>query len=365
MLEVNKMSDVMFKSMDLSEAQSNGYFDQCFGAAGITHEQKYYDPMAAWRANDINQAIDKRKEIGQILMEKGLIQKGPSISSTSGGTYTGYGLLPPFVDPSIVDRTVRETPLVRLLPRIAVRGRSYVYNVITAKAGAEFVQEDPSLAEQTDTRTTANATMSFLVAVGRVTDVALASQTIIDLLAEEIRVKTASMNEALENEIINGNTSTNALGFDGLIQSISTNTTDNGGANITIQQIREDINTSFEANGLIDLVVTDGYTFNYIKGRLMDYQRNVERPSPEMSFGIPDAFTLDGALFIKDRYMPTTTSSRRIIYLDTRYVELAVLRDYTFEELAKTTLSRKFVISWFGTLVLNFEASGVMRYGLA
>jgi hypothetical protein len=48
---------------------------------------------------------------------------------------------------------------------------------------------------------------------------------------------------------------------------------------ITIEQIRTDLNTSFEANGLIDIAVTDGYTFNYLKGLLMDFQRNIDKPT--------------------------------------------------------------------------------------
>lgn len=340
-----------FEKSVISNSDAESYFDGMFGKMGLFSEQTYFDPM---------RGVDMRKELGQRLIEK-----APSMTSTSGGTFTEYSLVPAFIDPAVVDRTVRETPLVRLLPRKAVRGRAYVYNLLTAKAGAAFVLEDSSLSEQVDTRTNATATMSTLVAVGRVTDQAMASQTIVDLMAEEIRVKTASMNEALENEIINGNTSTNAAGFQGLLQLISTNTTDNSNSNVTLAQIRTDLATSFNANGLIDLAVTDAATFNYIKGLLMDFQRNVERPSPEMSFGIPDAFMFDGVLFIKDRYMPTTAASRQIVYLDSRYVFLAVLRDYTYEELAKVNLSRKFALSWMGTLVVTFEASMVRRYGLA
>ena len=325
-------------------------FQKVFGAANIGNGQTYYDPI---------RGIDKRQDIGKALL------KAPSMSSTTGGTYTGYSMLPPFIDPSIVDRTVRETPLVTMLPRRAVRGRSIVYNIISAKAGAKFEAEDAALSDQVDTRSTGTATIKFLYAIGRVTGVATASQTIIDMMAEDMRVKTASMNEKLENEIINGNTSTDANGFQGLIQTITTNTTDNSGANITLAEIREDLNTSFEANGLIDLAVTDGYTFNYIKGLLMDFQRNVDRPTGRMDFGIADAFVFDGVLFIKDRYMPTTAASRRIIYIDSRYLYLAVLQDYTYEELAKTNDSQKYMIKWYGTLVVTFESAMVQRYGLA
>jgi len=72
----------------------------------------------------------------------------------------------------------------------------------------------------------------------------------------------------------------------------------------------------------------------------------------------------DGILFIKDRYMPTTAASRRIIYLDTRYLFLAVLQDYTYEEFGKVNDSQKYMIKWYGTMVVNFESAMVQRYGL-
>jgi len=346
----------MFGNNGLSNAEAGFLFDQSFGKAGIVDEQTYYDPI---------RGIDKRKDVAKAMME-GRVQKAPSMGHTTGGTFTDYGLLPAFHDPNIVDRTVRETPLVRLLPRRAVRGRSYVYNVLSAKAGAAFLGDDAALADQVDTRSTSTVTMKFLYAVGRVTGPALASAAgFINLMAEDLRVKVASMNEALENEIVNGSVSTNALGFDGLRTAISTNSTSNSGAAITLAQIRTDLNTSFEANGLIDLAVTDGATLNTIKGLLMDFQRNVERPSGNLDFGIPESFMFDGVLFIKDRYMPTTASSREILYLDTRYVFLAVLQDITFEELAKVNDSQKYMLKWYGALVVTFESAMVERTSLA
>lgn len=340
-----------------------GYaFDSGFGKMGVVEGETYYSPM---------QGIDKRKDMAKTYAAN--IQKAPSIGHTTGGTVTAYGLMPSFFDPAVVDRTVRQTPLVRLLPRRAVRGRAYVYNAVTAKAvptagtaGEGFKGDDAALADDVDTRTAVSTVMKFAYVIGRVTGPALSSgEGFLNLLAEDIRVKTAAMNEILENEIINGATATNALGFNGLRAAITTNTTANGGAAITLDQIRDDMNTMFEANGNVDLVVSDGSTHNTIKGLLMDFQRNVERPSPEMTFGIPDSFMFDGALFIKDRFMPTTAASREIMYLDLRYVFLAVLQDVTFEELAKTNDSQKYMLKWYGSLIVTAEALMVDRTGLA
>jgi hypothetical protein len=351
-----------FNTNELGNAGAGHAFDSGFGKMGVVEGQTYYNPI---------NGIDMRKDMAKTYM--GAIQKAPSIDHTTGGTVTAYGLMPSFFDPSIVDRTARATPLVRLLPRRAVRGRAYVYNAVTAKAvptagtaGEGFKGDDAALAEDVPTRTAVSTVMKFAYVVGRVTGPALSSgEGFLNLLAEDIRVSTESMNEILENEILNGAVATNALGFDGLRAAITTNTTANAGAAITLDQVRSDFNDVFEANGQVDLVVTDGSTHNVIKGLLMDFQRNVERPGPEMSFGIPDAFMFDGALFIKDRFMPVTATLHEILYLDLRYVFLAVLQDMTYEELAKTNDSQKYMLKWYGSLIVTAEALMAERTGIA
>ena len=344
----------------LSNDQAFSQYMKTFGKLGIGEEHSYYDPA---------RGVDMRKAIGEAIYGDGLkeyVQKGPSIGNTTGGTFTEYGLMPSFIDPSIVDRTMVDTPLVRLLPRRASRGRSYVYDAVTAKVLGKFLGDDAPLNDFVDTRTTTATQMKYLYAVGRVTGPALASaQGFINLFSEDLRVKLDAMNEALENEIVNGNTSTNANGFDGLRTSISTNSTSNAGAAITLELVEEDCNTVFEANGRCDLIVTDGYTYNILIGLLRDFQRNIEQPSADMSFGIPEQFMFNGIRVVKTRKMPTTAGSREILYLDTRYVFLAVLQEMTYVELAKMNDSDKYFLKWYGSLVVTAEGLMAKRTSLA
>ncbi len=130
-----------FGSSGRDEHESFYHFDEGFGKAGIYHGEKYYDK---W------EGVNRCPEIAKAHMDD-MMTKAPSIGNETGGTVTVYGLMPSFVDPSIVDRTVRATPLVALLPRRAVRGRSYVFNALTVKAGAAFLDDDAALADQVDT----------------------------------------------------------------------------------------------------------------------------------------------------------------------------------------------------------------------
>jgi len=356
-----------FMNSNTNDSDAGYAFEQGFAKMGVQEGETYYGGLT-WGKKDCDERLIKMGEAYESTLTK-----APSVDTNTGATVTVQGLMPSFFDPNLVDRTVRQTPLLRLLPRKAVRGRSYVYNALTAKAvptngtaGSGFKGDDAALADDVDTWTAVSTTMKYAYVVGRVTGPALASgMGYLNLLAEDIRVKTAAMNEILENEIVNGATATNALGFQGLRASITTNTTANAGAAITLAQIRTDLATMFNANGNADIAVTDAATFNTVKGLLMDFQRNVEQPSGQMDFGIPDAFMFDGVLFIKDRFMPTTAASREIMFLDLRYVFLAVLQDITFEELAKNNDSQKYMLKWYGSLIVTAEALMVERTGLA
>ena len=119
--------------------------------------------------------------------------------------------------------------------------------------------------------------------------------------------------------------------------------------------------TIFQAKGRTDLAVTDAFTLNKIKGLLMDYQRSMPMAG---SYGIPESFMFDSTNVIKSQYMPTTSGSRMILFLDTRYIFLPVLQDVTYTELGLTNDSKKYYLKWYGALVLQFEGSSGQIYGV-
>lgn len=358
---------VGFDKPNLSKEKADMIFNEVFGACDLMDKECYYDPLGSTGVK-----VDKRASMGHSFMKSGNMRlmktPGTSITTTTGGTHTSYSLMPAFIAPEVVDQSVKFTPLVAMLARRACKGKSYVYDTVSAKGGASFRPAGANLASVSDTRSSGEVAMKFLYAVGEVLGPAQAMGRI-NLMAEDLRVKTASMNEALENEIINGNVSTNALGFNGLIASITTNSTSSAGQPITLEDVRSDMNDAFEAGGnngtgFIDLVVTDGYTHGVLKGLLMDYQRNIGNPVKTMAFGIPGTFEIDGAEFIKDRFMPTTAGSRGIVYIDTRHVYLGVLQDYTYKEMGVSGDFDKYFIKWYGALVVDAEDHCAQRTSL-
>jgi len=330
-------------------------FDKSFGGA-VADGETYLNP---WNK------IDKREEIGKRLLLN-MQKAGPSIDTSTGGSGTaGTALIPVYVDPEIVDRTRYETPLRALIPRRAVRGKTYDYNRLTAKGGAHWRAEDAPLPEDVDTYSRGSVNLKWGYSVGRLSGPAIAAMRgFIDASALDLQVKTQALIELEEDTIINGDVSTYSTEFNGLIKSITTNTTDKSSAYPTLADIRAELATCYNAKGRITLAVTDAATHNYIKGLLMDFQRQPAPPAENLPFGIPGAFSFDGVNFIRSQFMPTTSGSRRILFLDPRYIFMAVLQDITFQELPSLNDSVKYMLKVYEALVVTFEGCMSQLYGI-
>ena len=103
-----------------------------------------------------------------------------------------------------------------------------------------------------------------------------------------------------------------------------------------------------------------------MKGLLLDIQRQVSNPSEGiLGFGIPDAFEFDQLMFIKDIFMPTSASSKRILFLDMRYIFFGVLQDLTYEEKYTDQDGFVYLLKEYLTVVNTFEAASSQMYGIA
>jgi HK97 family phage major capsid protein len=312
--------------------------------------------------------VDKKAMIKQVFIDKAKRLNKASIDTQTGGAGTaGTALVPVYVDPTYVDRTIRQAPLRALYPRRAIKGATYDYIPLTSKGGAVWAAENATIADQVDVYDRTSVAVKYLYAKGRISGPAVAAMRgFIDPSQLDLSVKSASIIEAEEDAIINGDASTNVEEPNGLIVSITTNTTNLSGGLPTLAQIRAEFATSFNAKGQINLVVTDATTHNYVKGLLLDIQRNVDSVTLDnMMFGIPGAFWFDEAIFIKDIFMPTTASAKRMLFLDMRYNFIAVLQDMTFEQKYNEDDNEPYLLKEYITPVSTFEAAQTQIYGIA
>lgn len=318
--------------------------------------KSYYDPQ---------NRIDNRAAIAAKWYQ---VSKASIDTQTGGAGTAGTALIPVYPDPNIVNRTIRETPLRNIVPRRAVKGMTYDYIPLTAKGGAFWAGENLGLEVIEDTYDRQSVAIKFLYAKGLISGPSIAGMRgFIDPVQLDISVKTTSIYEAEEDALINGDATTNIFEPDGLIQQITTNTTNRSSGNPTLPLIRAEFATTFNANGKVTLAVTDATTHNYIKGLLQDFQRNPStNPAIDsLGFGIPGAFEFDNVLFIRDKFMPTTTNAKRILFLDLRYIFFAVLQDLTYEEKYTDQDGWAYLLKEYLTVVNTFEASCSQMYGIA
>lgn len=316
---------------------------------------KYYDPM-------------NRVNLSKALNESNAQLQKASIDTQTGGAGTaGNALIPVYPDPAIVDRTVRETPLRAMFPRRAIKGQSYNYIPKSAQGEAVWAAENGAIADQEDTYARVDVPVKFLYGKGRISGPAIAAMRgFIDPSQLDLASKTKAIREAEEDAIINGDASTTPAEPNGLIVGITTNTTNLSGGLPTLASIRAEFATSFNANGNIDVVVTDVTTHNYVKGLLQDIQRIVKNPSEGMlGFGIPDAFEFDSVMFIKSKFMPRGASAKRMLFLDMRYLFQAVLQELTFEMKYNENDNEPYLLKEYLTPVNTFEGAMTQIYGIA
>lgn len=316
--------------------------------------KEYYNPM---------NKVDKRIEIAK----RTYLQKASIDSQTGGAGTAGTALVPVYPDLSVVNRTVRATPVRNAMSRRAVRGLTYDYIPLTAKGGAFWAAENGALNDIEDTYDRVSIPIKFLYAKGLISGPAIAGMRgFIDPAQLDLGVKTTSIYEAEEDALINGDSSTSPLEPNGMIKSITTNTTNLSDSNVTLPLIRAEIATTFNAKGFPTLAVTDATTHNYVKGLLLDTQMNIEKPDVGiLGFGIPDTFMFDQLMFIKDIFMPTTAAAKRILFLDMRYIFFAVLQDLTYEEKYTDQDGWVYLLKEYITIANVFEAASSQIYGIA
>ena len=330
-----------------SGIHADSAFEMSFGKT-IHNEEIYYDAQ--------KNGVDKR----QLRMED--IQKAPSFvagatdaAGTGGAGTASSAFSPVYVDPEVIDLTRKQTPLVELIPRRAIRGKSYDFNQLTTKAGSTWKLEDASLNEDVDTYDRISRQVKFGYAVGRITGPAiLTSRHFIDVRALDVRVKTISLRELEENTILNGDVGTYSTEYDGMIQAITTNSRSLSNAEVTLGDIRTENDTIFNASGNNNLNIMQATTHSYMKGLLMDFQRYVDK-SVDLPFGIAGSFSIDGVNHIKSRFLTGSDGSREFICTTRESWDMGVLLDATYEELAKTNDSQKFMIKVYEVLADKAE----------
>lgn len=344
---------------------ANAAYYKTFGQMG--NKTKYVDPVSG---------LDLRPEANF---------KATTTQQGGAGT-AGYAMIPVYLSPMIVDETRKRTPLVELIPRVTNQGMYADWNNITAKGAAFTAVEDGAFSENDDTTDRNSVPIKFLYSVGRVTGPAQAGQPAYVLEgfqssgsglggtpfqsanapnAMQLRVLTAAraLKELEENLILNGDASTDATEFSGIVKlQGTTNVVDKSGAALQWDDIETAVQYAFDDGGIVKLAVGSSAAVKDVRKIIVDtfrYNPN-DIPNGVLPFGVPAAVllhTLVGPVpLIPSMYLSNTSGAKQIYFLDTDYIEMRVLQDMTYEPLAKVNDSDKFYLKIYEALVMKNPA---------
>jgi len=352
---------------------------------------RYLDPWVSGfnpeeqKAGEEQKSFDFRPKLKSV-MEAGLKSiSAKALGPTAGGGGTaGYALVHVYVDPRIVDQSRKWTPLVELIPRVTNFGMTADYNVITAKGGGYTANADAALPETDDTYDRASTSIKFLYSVGRVlgpmqaampsymlegfnpsgtgmgqgnfanTGAPSAKQT-------EVLVKARALKELEENLIVNGDASTDATQFSGIVSLQSTtNQKDLDGAALTWDDVEESVQDAFDDGGRPKIAIASSAVVTDLRKIMIDtfnFRPSDLTAGATLPFGVPAQLVLQTMVgpipVIPSMYLSNTSGAKQIFFLDTDFIEMRVLQDMTYEDLAKTNDSSKFMLKIYECLIMR------------
>lgn len=310
-----------------------------------------------------------------------------ALTTESGGAGTaGFAMVPIFVDPRVIDTTRKYTPIVEVMPRVTNQGMFADYNQITAKGGGITLGEDAAVTETNTTYVRQSTAIKFFYAVGRVTGPSIAAmpswvlaglqptggatgtftdQTAVNAKQMEVLVKTREIRELEEDTIINGNITTsngpgvNGTEYDGIIQLQSTtNKVDKNTSALSLDDINTSIRYAFDDGGRPNLAICSSAVYEDMLG-LLTAKIGYLQPQQQVFWGFSTIVlhTMVGDVpVIPSMYMSNTSGSKAIYFLDMSIWEMRVLQDLTYEELAKTNDSEKFMLKMYEALICKNTA---------
>lgn len=301
-----------------------------------------------------------------------------------GGAGTaGFAMIPVYLSPNIIDESRKFTPLVELIPRVTNLGMFADWNNITSKGDAFVAYEDGAFPENDDVVDRNSVPIKYLYSVGRVTGQALAGQPAFVLEgfqptgsglagssfgnvatgnAMQLRVTTAAraLKELEESLIVNGDASTNAKEFSGIVKlQGTTNVVDLSGSAMTFDDIETAVRYAWDDSGLVKIAIGSSAAVTDVRKIIIDTFRYnpSDIPNGVLPFGVPSAIvmhTMSGPVpLLPSQYLSNTSGAKQIYFLDTDYIEMRVLQDMTYDRLGKNNDSDKFFLKIYECLIMK------------
>lgn len=348
-----------------------GAYQHSFG--NLPNETRYSDPYAKIDlVPEMKSAFDRGYE-----RVTGIQVKAESIAGMGAGT-AGYSMIPVYVDPRIIDLSRKFTPWTTLIPRVTNQGVTADYNKITAKGAGTFEAEDAVLNDVTDTESRSSSPIKYMYSVGRVTGQAQAampsyivqglqpegtgitnttfgSPTAPNAKQYEVLKRAQALKELEESAIWTGVlTATTYAGLPAL-QS-TTNRVDKNTSALDWADIEDAVQKAYTSSGRPNIGSCDASSLADIRKIMVDnFRYTPGSMSGSAGFGVPAPVVIESMVgpipMVPTQYLPSTTGTKQVWFLDMEVIEMRVLQDMTYEDLAKTNDSQKFMMKIYEVLL--------------
>ena len=348
---------------------ANSAYEQSFGTLG---------DMTCYSGERIG-ATDLRQTAGILGQAYKASLKAFNVTTGPGAAHDVYGklLIPLYLDPQIIDISRKYTPLVEIIPRVTNRGLYAEWSTLS-KTTAFVAAEDAAMAEKNDTYARESVAIRYLYAVGRVTGQAIAATPSFMMqgmnpsganggfggdvgaaTAKQIEVlaKARSLKELEEDSIVNGDVDSTGE-YDGLVQMF-TDTTGNNVAMSTgafdLGDINYAIQKAFDDGGRPNIAVCGSETYADMEALIQAKQGYVPvAKNVFWGYETLQLSTLVGTMpVIPSMQMLNTDDLKTLYFLDLTVCEMRVLQDMTYEPLAKTNDSEKFMMKIYETFIIK------------
>jgi len=344
------------------------------------HSFGYLDDRTTY--SDGFKGIDLRPDL-KAAMDRGMEIAFKALTTESGGAGTaGYALIPVSVDPRIVDQSRKFTPWTELIPRVTNQGITADYNIITAKGAGFTALENAPMTTADDTEDRESEWIKYLYSVGSVTgqvqsampsyiiqglqpsgtgaaSATFGSPTAPNAKQYEVLKRAQALKELEENLIWNGNSTTDATQFNGIIaQQSTTNQTDKSSTALNWGDIEKSVEDAYADSGRVTISASDSSSLIDTRKIMIDsFRYKPGEMNGTAGFGVPARVVLETMTgpvpLIPSQYLSRTSGAKQMFFLDMEYVEMRVLQDMSYEDLAKENDSQRFMLKIYEALLVR------------
>lgn len=354
---------------------------------GVANDTVYADPAATvMQSSDFNLksslATDMRQEWAERI-ESNLTQLKSMQTDVGGTGLTDNVLIPIAYRNELVDLTRQQTPISFVIRSVTNQGIVAPYKQVTSKPTAFFARENATLTTSDPNFDVLSETIKYMYAKGSVTsplNKAAPAYNVMGVMPPQsgdprgnfgnsnasnanqlnVLLQARALLELEEDTIVNGDSSSNAEEFDGIVTIMSTtNTVAKSSTALDLDDFITAARYAYEDGGYVNFAFCDTISYQKVL-ELINDKVSLREFGETQEYGftaikLRTGFSNGPIPLVPSRALSTTAGSQSVYLLDLSVWEKRVLQDMTYERLAKTKDSDEFFLKKYMCLICLAE----------